>query len=103
MCPKGHKVLSGDIRDCKVSRCRQDSNFDQQPAPKGDDPVVMYPPSSYRYFGADTWSRFDACLAEKWSTPGAFTDCWAYAPTSQGTHSRLRRSRSDSESRSQFF
>jgi hypothetical protein len=25
----------------------------------------MYPPSSYRYSGADTWSRFDARLAEK--------------------------------------
>src|SRR5450759_4898803 len=45
--------------------CRQASNFDQQPAPKGDDPVVMYPPRSYRYSGAETWSRFDARLAEK--------------------------------------
>jgi len=62
---RGHVILQA--LDCEQSclECRQASNFDQQPAPKGDDPVVMYPPSSYRYSGADTWSRFDARLAEK--------------------------------------
>ncbi len=42
--------------------------------PKGDDPVVMYPSSSYRYSGADTWSTFDARLAEKVvNSQGLFT------------------------------